>query len=42
MEDIEGVLPGSATLSDNVFDVYEEDASGAQNDILNWLSELEY
>ena len=42
VEDIEGVLPDSATLSDNVFDVYEEDASGAQNDILSWLSELGY
>lgn len=42
VEDIEGVLPDSAALSDNIFDVYEEDASGAQNDILSWLSELGY
>lgn len=40
--DIEDVLPDSAFLSDSVFDVYEEDASGAQEDILDWLSELGY
>lgn len=42
VEDIEGVLPDSATLSDNVFDVYEEDASESQSDILSWLSDLGY
>lgn len=42
VEDIEDALPDSVTLSDNVFDVYEEDASSSQDDILNWLSELGY
>lgn len=42
VEDIEDALPDSAALSDNVFDVYEEDASSSQDDILNWLSELGY
>lgn len=42
VEDIEEVLPEGVTLSDNIFDVYEEDAPSAQNDILNWLSELGY
>lgn len=40
--DIEDTMPDSAALSDNVFDVYEEDASSSQDDILNWLSELGY
>ena len=40
VEDIEGVLPDNVTLSDNIFDVYEEDASESQNDIVDWLSEL--
>ena len=42
VEDIKDVLPDSASLSDSVFDVYEEDAPSAQDDILNWLSELGY
>lgn len=42
VEDIESVLPDTASLSDSVFDVYEEDAPGAQDDILSWLSELGY
>lgn len=42
VEDIEEALPDSVALSDNVFDVYEEDASSSQNDILSWLSELGY
>ena len=42
VEDIEGVLSDGATLSDNVFDVYEEGASSSKNDILNWLLELGY
>lgn len=29
-----------ATISDNIFDCYEEDASSSQNDIQAWLSEL--
>lgn len=42
VEDIESVLPDNVTLSDNVFDVYEEDASASESDILEWLSELNY
>ena len=42
VEDIEGVLPDSAVVSDQVFDVYEEDAYSSHNDILNWLSDLGY
>ncbi len=42
VEDIESALPDSAVVSDDVFDVYEEDAYSAQHDILNWLSNLEY
>ncbi len=42
VEDIEEVLPEGVILSDNIFDVYEEDASSSQSDILNWLSELGY
>ena len=42
VEDIEEALPEGVVLSDNVFDVYEEDAPSAQGDILNWLSELGY
>jgi len=29
-----------ATISDNIFDCYEEDTSSSQNDIQAWLSEL--
>lgn len=29
-----------ATISDNIFDCYEEDASSSRNDIQAWLSEL--
>lgn len=29
-----------ATISDNIFHCYEEDASSSQNDIQAWLSEL--
>lgn len=41
VEDIASALPGS-TVSDKVFDVYEEDASSAQADIKGWLAELGY
>lgn len=30
----------NATISGNIFDCYEEDASSSQNDIQKWLSEL--
>lgn len=42
VDDIEDVLPDSAVLSDNVFDVYEEEASESQSGILSWLSDLGY
>ncbi len=42
VDDIAEVLPESAQLSENVFDVYEEDASSSENEILNWLQELGY
>ena len=42
VDDIQSVLPESAILSENVFDVYEEDAPASQNDILSWLSEVGY
>lgn len=42
VEDIEGVLPDSAQISDNVFDVYEEDAADSREEVLNWLEELGY
>lgn len=38
--DIEETIPETAILSDQVFDVYEDDASSAQGDILAWLSEI--
>lgn len=40
--DIENVLPDNVSLSDNVFDVYEEDAAASRQDILDWLNELGY
>lgn len=38
----ESALPESAVLSENVFDVYEEDAASSENDILGWLEEVGY
>ncbi len=32
----------NASVSDNIFDCYEEDAANSQSDIQNWLSELGY
>ena len=40
VEQIDEALPDSTALSENVFDVYEEDASSSQQDILAWLEEL--
>ena len=31
-----------ASISDNIFDCYEEDASSSQNDIQSWVTELGY
>lgn len=42
VEQIDEALPDSTALSKNVFDVYEEDASSSQQDILAWLEELGY
>lgn len=39
VQDISAALPDS-TISGNVFDVYEEDASSAQNEVEDWLSSL--
>lgn len=41
VEIISEALPDS-TISDNIFDCYEEDASNSQEDISNWVSELGY
>ena len=41
VEIITEALP-NATISDNIFDCYEEDASSSQQDIQNWVAGLEY
>ena len=41
VEDITEVIP-DADLSDNVFDVYEEDASSSRDEVESWLQELGY
>lgn len=41
VEDIREAMQGG-TISENIFDVYEEDAASSQNDIENWLAELGY
>lgn len=40
VDDIKEILPENAVLSDNVFDVNEEDAASSENDITGWLEEL--
>ena len=42
VEQIDKALPDSTALSENIFDVYEEDASSSQQDILAWLEERGY
>lgn len=42
VEQIDEALPDSTALSENIFDVYEEDASSSQQDILAWLEERGY
>lgn len=42
VDEIASALPESAVLSENVFDVYEEDAASSENDILGWLEEVGY
>ena len=42
VEQIDEALPDSTALSENVFDVCEEDAASSQQDILAWLEELGY
>jgi len=41
VQDISAALPESAMVSENVFDVYEDDTASAKEDLLNWLGELE-
>ncbi|HIZ56475.1 MAG TPA: flavodoxin [Firmicutes bacterium] len=41
VEDIRSSMP-DGDISENIFDVYEEDAASSQNDIQNWLNELGY
>lgn len=38
---IEEAIP-QASISDNIFDCYEEEASSSQEAIQNWVSELGY
>mgnify|MGYP005767338299 FL=1 len=40
VEDIKGVVP-DGKFSDNIFDCYEEDASGSQQAIQDWVKELQ-
>ena len=42
VEQIDEALPDSTALSENIFDVYEEDVASSQQDILAWLEELGY
>ena len=42
VEQIDEALPDSTAMSENIFDVYEEDAASSQQDILAWLEELGY
>lgn len=42
VEDIKEVLPKNAQLSENVFDIYEEDVPNSQNDVISWLEALGY
>lgn len=41
VQDISAELPDS-TISDNVFDVYEEDAASSKSEVQSWLEELGY
>ncbi|MEY8393195.1 flavodoxin [Lachnospiraceae bacterium 45-W7] len=41
VQDISEVLPESAKVSENVFDVYEDDTASAKEDLLSWLGELQ-
>ncbi len=40
VQDISAALPESAIISDNVFDVYEDDVASAKEDLLSWLDKL--
>ena len=40
VKDIKAHLPKDTQVSDNVFHVYQEEASSAKKDVLNWLKEL--
>lgn len=39
VEDIEAAAPG-ADISDKVFDVYEEDAAGAKDELVQWVKSM--
>ncbi|NBH15471.1 hypothetical protein D3Z36_15115 [Lachnospiraceae bacterium] len=41
VQDISEVLPESVKVSENVFDVYEDDTASAKEGLLNWLGELQ-
>ena len=41
VEDIRAAIPNSS-ISEHVFDVYEEDAASSKQDIEIWLEELGY
>lgn len=40
VDEMKEALPENAALSENVFDVNEEDAESSENDITGWLEEL--
>lgn len=40
VDEMKEALPENASLSENVFDVNEEDAESSENDITGWLEEL--
>lgn len=42
VKDISAALPSSVVLSDNVFHVYQDGTASSQNDVLNWLGDLDY
>ena len=41
VEDISDSVSGGE-ISENVFDVYEEDAASSRDDIMDWLGQLGY
>ena len=41
VRDITAALPESATISENVFHVYQDDTLSVQGDLQSWLKELQ-